>query len=473
MLRYGIPAYRLPKDALDAEIEMIRQLGANFVMDSVWGKDFSLEELQARYDAVFLGLGAWHSQRLRCKGDHLAYSGIDLLERVAKGDPPELGDRVIVVGGGNTAMDAARTVIRLGSSSVSVIYRRTRKEMPCLMEEVEAAELEGVRVDFLVAPVRLEKSGSESLRLTCQRMQLGEPDRTGRRRPVPIEGTEFEIECSTVIAAIGQSVDTSLAQLEGLETSRWGIAADPETLATNVPGVFAGGDAVLGADLAVRAVAAGRMAAESIDQYLAGRAVTGLEEMFNVEMRAIDDSERAALFRAIERAPRTPSSPIDMPRRLTSFDEVDGGLSEDDALTEARRCMSCGCRKSGNCLMRNLATEYHADPYRFSGERRRFTQDITHPEIIYEPGKCIMCDACVLIAAEAGEELGVSVVGRGFRVAMGVPFDKPLSEGLRRVARRAAMSCPTGALALRSERSCDLGACSSCSSSASDLPVSE
>ena len=147
---------------------------------------------------------------------------------------------------------------------------------------------------------------------------------------------------------------------------------------------------------------------------------------------------------------------IDRKQRLESFDEVELGLTDADAQRESRRCLSCGCRKADCCQVRMLATQYDVDPYRFSGERRRFTQDNSHPEIIYEPGKCIMCDACVRIAAQAGEELGVATIGRGFDVTMAVPFDQPLSEGLRKAARRATEACPSGALALRTARSCDL-----------------
>jgi formate dehydrogenase major subunit len=456
MLRYGIPEYRLPKDALDAEIEIIRRLGGQFEMNSTWGLDFDLRSLKKNHDAVFLAIGAWQSQRLRCKGDELAFSGIELLERVAKSDPPSLGDDVVVVGGGNTAMDAARTVVRLGARSVRVLYRRTRNEMPCLMEEVEEAELEGVECDFLVAPIHLEKDGDGRINLTCQRMQLGEPDDSGRRRPVPISGSEFQTQCTSVIAAIGQSVDTALAEQEGLEVSRWGIIANSKTLETNLDGVFAGGDVVLGADLAVRAVAAGRIAAESIDQYLTGRPITGAKEFTNVAMRVVSEEERAALFRNIEKSTKSNSNLIMMEERVSSFNEVDPGLSEADAVREAQRCLTCGCQKAGTCIMREFATEYQVDPYRFTGERRRFTQDTTHPDIVYEPGKCIMCEACVRIASEAGERLGVATVGRGFQVAMGVPFGEPLSKGLREAAVRAVEACPTGALARRSERSCDL-----------------
>jgi formate dehydrogenase major subunit len=462
MLRYGIPEYRLPLEPLDAEIEAIGKLGAEFVMNSTWGVDFTLEGLGKRHDALFLAIGAWKSQRLRCEGDEHALSGIELLESVTKQTAPDLGSRVVVVGGGNTAIDAARTAVRLGAEEVRVLYRRTQQEMPCLLEEVEAAELEGVALEYLVAPVRLNKRKNHSLELTCQRMKLGEPDASGRRRPIPIPESEFLVNCCTVVAAIGQSVEKSLAESEGIETSPWGIAADSKTLETNIPGTFAGGDAVLGADLAVRAVAAGRIAAASIDQYLRQEPVVGLKEMTSVEMRAINDVERAEIFRKIEKSSRSHQDLIGLERRLSSFDEVDPGLNESQVASESRRCLTCGCLKASSCLMRELATEYQADPYRFGGERRKFSQDRSHPEIVYEPGKCIMCDACVKIAAEAGEEMGVAAMGRGFQVAIGVPFGRPLSEGLRKAAQRAALACPTGALALRSSRSCELGRCGSC-----------
>src|ERR1019366_7674351 len=301
MLRYGIPAYRLPKDALDAEIAGLRTLGAQFRMSSQWGEGFTLAGLREAYDAVFLAIGAQHAQGLRCPGEERALAGIGFLEQVAYGNPPPLGSAVLVLGGGNTAVDCARSAVRLGARNVRILYRRSRQEMPCLMAEVEAAEAEGVHVDLLVAPLRLEVVGQTpwsarvpldpqrptgasaagqgarptNLLLTCQRMTLGEPDASGRRRPVPVEGSEFAMACSSVIAAIGQSVERALAEREGLGVTAWGIAAEAHTLATNLPGVFAGGDAVLGADLAVRAVAAGRIAAASIHQYLSGEAVTG------------------------------------------------------------------------------------------------------------------------------------------------------------------------------------------------------
>lgn len=456
MLRYGIPNHRLPKDALDAEIEAIRALGAEFRFNRRWGADFTLAGLRRSHDAVFIAIGAQHSQDLRCEGEELALSAIEFLECVATGNPPSLGDDVIVLGGGNTAMDCARAAVRLGAESVRVFYRRTREEMPALLSEAEETEREGVGFVFLTAPVQLERNGHHKVLLTCRRMQLGAPDHSGRRRPVPVEGSEFTVACSTVIAALGQTVDRSVAEHEGLKVTSWGIDADERTCATNLPGVFAGGDAVHGADHAVRAVAAGRRAAFSIGQYLRGEPVTGEPVQAGVNLKPMDELERAALFREIEKAARVRMPEIPHERRLRTFDEVELGFTEEGALAEARRCLTCGCQKSDCCSVRALATEYEADPYRFQGARRRFSRDDSHPEIVYEPGKCILCDACVRIAAQAGEPLGLTAIGRGFDVAVAAPFNRPISEALLKVARQCAAACPTAALSLRGSRACSL-----------------
>lgn len=458
MLRYGIPAYRLPRQPLHDEIAMVLDMGAEFRMGKRWGRDFSLEDLQTSYDAVFLAIGAQLSQGLGCEGQELALQGVDVLAAVSKEERPDLGTSVVVVGGGNTAMDAARTSLRLGAE-VQVVYRRTRREMPCLLEEVEGAEEEGVSVEYLVAPKRLQRLETGEIEMVCQRMELGEPDASGRRRPVPVPGSEEVYLCDTVIAAIGQRVELETARSAGIEVSGWGISTNPRTLETSRPGVFAGGDAVLGADLAVRAIGAGRLAAASIDQFLGGRAVVGLEEAINVVMQPIDQQELADIFRNIEEHSQEKVTDLELEERRASFSEIDPGYDKETAREEARRCMSCGCTAAVGCSVRRFATEYGADPTRFLGARRRYDRDDSHPEVVYEPGKCILCDACVRIAAEANEILGVALVGRGFQVAMGVPFDRPLSEGLRQVAEKCAEACPTGALDLRRFRSCDLAGC--------------
>ncbi len=450
MLRYGIPAFRLPHDVLAHEIDIVRILGGEFRMRSRLGTNITLGDLRRDFDAVFLAIGAQQSRGLDCAGDELAAPAVDVLARVARGTPPSLGDDVLVVGGGNTAMDAARTAVRLGARAVTVLYRRTRREMPCLMSEVEAAEAEGVQLDTLVAPVRLERVGPGTLRLTCVRMQLGPPDSSGRPRPVPIPGSEFTLVASSVVAAIGQVVDTATIDAGDLRLSASGIAAKAATLETNIAGVFAGGDAVTGADLAIRAVAAGTLAAVSIDQFLGGRSVSGDPQLVSVLMRKMDEAELATFFREVEQSPRAvmPARPANT--RRSDFDEVDQGFSAELAQQEAGRCIHCGCAKASTCDLRQLATEYGADPLRFAGASRAFGRDTSHPEVVYEPGKCILCGACVTAAAQAGDGLGLAIVGRGFDSTVAVPLRGTMVEALPTAARRAAEVCPTGAFALKS-----------------------
>jgi formate dehydrogenase major subunit len=448
MLRYGIPEFRLPRQVLDAEIQLIRMLGAEFRLGKRLGRDFTLEDLRREFDAVFLAIGAQSSRGLDCPGEELAMPALEFLEKLTDGPAPSVGSEVIIVGGGNTAMDASRCAVRLGAKSVRVIYRRTRREMPCLMEEVEAAEAEGVQIDFLVAPVRMERKAGR-LGLTCQRMELGPPDKSGRARPVPIPDSEFEVQATCVIAAIGQSVDLDTLNKAQVTLSKWGIVADPKTLATNLPGVFAGGDAVTGPDLAVRAVAAGKLAAASVDQYLSGKKVIGAPESVNVLMGKLSEDELAVFLRGIERTPRAPMPQLPIEKRRTTFEEVELGFSLETATRESRRCLGCGCGKAIPCRLRQFATDYGVDPQRFVGERRHFARDNSHPDITFEPGKCIICGACVQVAAQAGEELGLSFIGRGFQVSVAAPFDRPMAEALRKSARRAAEVCPTGAIMLK------------------------
>jgi formate dehydrogenase major subunit len=325
------------------------------------------------------------------------------------------------------------------------------------MSEVEAAEAEGVTVETLVAPVGLEQAADGRLRLTCVRMELGPADESGRARPIPIPGSAFTLEASCVIAAIGQTVDASGLRSDALQVSRRGILANPVTLATSLPGVFAGGDAVSGADLAVRAVAAGKLAAVSIDQHLGGRRVQGDPDMVNVVMNKLDEQELAAFFRQVEEAPRAAMAERPVTERIRDFGEVESGFAPDTARQEAARCMNCGCWKATTCQLRQYATEYGADPLRFAGARRKFERDSSHPEIVYEPGKCILCGACVAIAVEAGERLGLAIVGRGFEATVAVPLKGTLAEAIPAVARRVADICPTGAFALKGVGTCAVG----------------
>jgi len=276
----GIPEYRLPKKILKREVELIQKMGIEIKYNTRIGKDISFEELRKNYDAVFIGAGCHQGMKLRVPGEDEYYGkgiidGVAFLKRNAFGEIPESErkGRLIVVGGGNTAIDSARVAWRLGYEEVYILYRRTKKEMPANPWEVEAAEQEGINIQYLAAPVEIIGKNGRVAGMKCVKMELGEPDASGRRRPIPIKGSEYVIEAETIVAAIGQRTDLSfLGENHGIELTRWNtIAVDEETGMTNVPGIFAGGDVVTGPDIAIRAIAGGKRAAQGIHKYLRSR----------------------------------------------------------------------------------------------------------------------------------------------------------------------------------------------------------
>lgn len=272
MLRYGIPEYRLSTPTLMHEINWILSHGIELRCNTRVGKDISFAEIQKEYDAIFIGVGAHTGIKLQIKGEELegVVDGVDFLRDVNMGKPVNAKGKVIVIGGGNVAMDAARVSWREGFDEVHVLYRRTKKEMPASPWEIDAAEHEGVKFQYLVAPIEVVGKNGKMTGLKCLRMQLGEPDASGRRRPVPIEGSEFVIEAETLIPAISQRPDISFVPEEGgLNITRWNtFHVDQQTFMTNVPGIFSAGDVETGPDIAIRACANGRKAADGIIQYL-------------------------------------------------------------------------------------------------------------------------------------------------------------------------------------------------------------
>ncbi len=282
VLRYGIPEFRLPRAVLDREIEYVKSLGVTFLTNIIVGRTFRLTDLlQQGYEAVFIGTGAGAPKLLGIPGENLSgiYSGNEWLTRINLmrahredyATPLKIPKKVCVVGAGNTAMDCARTALRVGAQQVTIVYRRSRAEMPARAEEVENAEQEGVVFQLLTNPKRFigDENGSVKA-MECLRMELGEPDESGRRRPVAISGSEFEIECDLVIVALGQNPNPLIRQTtEGLKTESWGgIIIDPNTGMTSIPGVFAGGDAVTGEATVISAMGAGKIAARGIDEYI-------------------------------------------------------------------------------------------------------------------------------------------------------------------------------------------------------------
>ena len=337
MMRVGIPRYRLPVEVLDSEITAIEDIGVEIKVNS---KVESLDELFAQgYDAIFVGIGAHRGIRMGMEGEDIAgvIDGADFLRDVSLGREVKVGDRVVVIGGGDVAIDAARTALRLGAKEAAIVYRRTRAEMPASPEEVEAALEEGVKIEYLAAPVRA-MSVNGKLKVEFIRMELGEIDASGRRRPQPIEGSEFDKTYDMMIKAIGQEPDlpdgfASAAKRGG------GIEVDDETLATAREGVYAGGDVVSGPASVIEAIAAGRQAAISIDRYLGGNGA--IDEILLDTEKTSPWLGRDEGF-ADKRRASMPCLPVE--QRLTGFAGVELGFDEAAAVEEAKRCLRCDLR---------------------------------------------------------------------------------------------------------------------------------
>jgi dissimilatory sulfite reductase flavoprotein subunit len=341
MLRYGIPQYRLPRNVLDAEIQRILDLGVELRCNQIIGDGLSLENLRKEYKVIFVGIGAHKGLKLGVPGEEASnvFTGTRFLNQANRGEGVTLGKKVIVIGGGDTAIDAARVSKRLGAS-VTILYRRSRQEMPAIKQEIEGAIEEGVDIEFLVAPVQILTSDGQAAGMRCIRMELGEPDASGRRRPVPRPGTEFNLEATAVIAAISQ--EPEFAGFDGLHEGKDWIKVD-EWGATSVEGVYAGGDDVeLG--LVTIAISQGRFAAEAIDAHLRGRAV----EKPLLPPAIKTDRMKLGWYKESARHERS-SMPV-TDRNMQA--EIEQGLTEPDVLAEAKRCMSCGlCMDCETCWM--------------------------------------------------------------------------------------------------------------------------
>ncbi len=462
MLRYGIPEYRLPKEILDLEINSILDLGVTLSTNVALGRDFTVKSLREDgYDAVFLGLGAWESSKMRVQNEESAgvLSGIEFLKQIGLHKPPKIYGRVMVVGGGNTAIDCARSSVRLGAEEVRILYRRTRKEMPANEMEIDEADHEGVKMDFLVAPTRVVLAEDRVTGVECLRMELGEPDASGRRSPKPIRGSEFVIPCDFVIAAIGQN--TRVQELLGgkvpdflpfgevLNLTRWQtIQVNEKTFETSVDGVFSGGDVVTGAATAVEAIAAGRKAAHAIDCYVrTGKAAPEPTEFVSrkdaYHQVTIDD------LRDGSRYERRTMPALPPEERKKSFVEVEQGYTQEDVLRESQRCLECGCVSLFDCDLRRHATEYQVEIQSFMGEAKEYKVDRGHPLIELDMNKCILCGRCVRICSEVVGVAAYGFVNRGFNTVVRPALGGSLLETDCVSCGLCVGTCPTGAIVER------------------------
>lgn len=454
MLRYGIPEYRLPKRLLDLEIGTITRLGVDIRTNQVLGRDFSLGQLRNEYDAVFVAVGAPKGKKMRLEGEDEiegVLSGLDFLTRVEMGAPLPVHGRVVVVGGGNTAIDAARTAFRLGADEVIILYRRTRKEMPADEVEIIAAEEEGVDIQFLAAPIAILSHDGELTGVEALRMELGEPDASGRRRPVPIVGSEFSIDCDFLFGAIGQDTDLWWAQeddpaAQELSRTKWNtLVADERTMATNLPGVFAGGDVQTGPTVVIDAIRAGGRAARGILSYLrTGEATVSSEPFYSERKRLGEPADD--FYSQVAHLPRSKMPEADPVERRRSWDEAELGLEEEEARYETERCLVCGCLDLGDCELQRLATEYEVDPLRLKGEVVPYRPDESHSLMVLDNNKCILCGKCVTICRDLVGPSALGFVSRGFATTVKPVPDVPLSESPCIACGNCIDECPTGAL---------------------------
>ena len=350
MLRAGIPEYRLPRDILDRELAGIERVGVTFEYEKRLGRDFTIEDLRKQgYKAVFMGIGAYKGAKLGLEGEDEAegiHDCIDFLMQNNLEGRRKAGNKVLVIGGGNAAMDSARVSVRVGSD-VHLLYRRTRAEMPATPEEVEAAVEEGIAMQFLVSPVGLLVKDGKMTGLRCIRNELGEPDKSGRRRPVPVAGSEFDIEADAVICAIGQSPDMSWMDKDmDFKLTRWGtLEVDPETMQTSRPDVFAAGDAVTGPATVVEAIAGGREAAISIDRFLRG------VDLKEDRPPRPTGGNWAPIPKTASARSRARPAELEPDKRKNNFDEVELPFTEEQAKAEAARCIACGsCSECMACV---------------------------------------------------------------------------------------------------------------------------
>ncbi len=472
MLRYGIPQYRLPKvEVLEAEYESVTRLGGKMVCNSELGKDFSLDDLQNQgFDAVVIAIGCYDTNKLGIPNEDAdgVIDGLEYLRTATLGlpYPGHEGSRVVVVGGGFTAMDCVRTSVRQGAGEVTLVYRRDMKDMPAASEVHEAIE-EGVTTIFQAGPTRVIKDEATGKVTGVEfiRMRLGEPDASGRRRPEPAPGTEFTIPCDRVLLAIGQGPDLSWfgPGNEGVESRNWRLKADSVTFETGRPGVFAGGDVRIGAATVVQAIAEGRRSAYAVDAYLRGNDLAAIRTR---QTLAEPQPEFLSIvpFTGEIKEPRYRLKALEAEARNTNYIEYEIPYTRDEAIAESTRCLQCTCEAIGFCDLRRLGIEYgttlrtlepkfhqgagyrSVTENRFTGVNHDYVRDDSHAFILREPSRCIDCGRCASVCAEVVGAACYDFMRIGFDTLVTTPLDMSLNDTPCVSCGRCAETCPTGAL---------------------------
>ena len=458
-LRYGIPEYRLPNDILQKEVDNITEIGANIFYNKKFGDNLKYKDIKNDYDATILTIGSQKGTLIGCEGDDAenVFSGIDFLKDMeVSGKPFDFtGKKVAVVGGGNTAMDCCRTSIRCGSTEVYVIYRRTEKEMPANPIEIHESKIEGVQYKLLTNPIRVNKDEEGKVKsVTCLEMELGEPDASGRRRPVPISGSEFDLEVDYILAAIGQkTIVDFLADINGstdegeLKINRWGdIEANPDTLQTGINSVFAAGDGVTGPSTVIAAIAQAKTAAYSCNQFLNNHEIVAPKNEF-LSKKDNFKLQDSSVFKGQYPVQLREEMPTLDPDNRINFNEVElGYTNEEVAIHEAQRCLECGCVKVFNCDLKDYSTEYGVEQNKYAGEYNEYKVDFRHPFIEIDNNKCILCSRCIRICKEVVGADALGLVNRGFHTYVAPSMADRLQDSTCESCGLCISTCPTGAL---------------------------
>ncbi|MGD8485337.1 MAG: FAD-dependent oxidoreductase [Chloroflexota bacterium] len=471
MLRYGIPEYRLPKERiLEAEYQAVWDLGARLVTGVELGVDFTIDDLQNEgYDAVLVAIGCYDTNKLGIPGEDAdgVIDGLEYLRIATLGlpYPDHEGKRVVVVGGGFTSMDCSRTSVRQGCTEVTLVYRRDMKDMPAADEVHEMLE-EGARAIFQASPTRVLTDKDDKVTgVEFQRMALGEPDASGRRRPQPVEGTEFVIDCDRVLLAIGQGPDLGWLGngAEGVEkTARWRLDADAVTFGTGRAGVFGAGDVRTGAATVVEAIAEGRRASYAIDAYLQGQ---DLDEIRTRQTLAEPQPEFLSIVPYTDevKQPRIRLRAMPADERNDSYVEYEIPYTQQEAMAESARCLQCTCEAIGYCDLRRQGIEYgttlqtlepkrsglsfrSVNENRFTGSNHDYIRDDSHAFILREPSRCIDCGRCANVCREVVGAACYDFMRTGFDTLVTTPLDMSLNTTPCVSCGRCAETCPTGAL---------------------------
>ena len=453
MLRYGIPEYRLPKDMIDKEFDGVWKLGVDAQYNVKLGRDFTIDDLfNEGFDSVLLAIGAWTSNDLGLEGEENpgVVNAISYLMDKTQGFPVPVDDtkEVVVLGGGFTTFDCTRTSVRIGAK-VHTVYRRGRGEMTATTEEVEDGEAEGTHLQLFAAATAIKFDGDKLVGLEFQRMQLGEPDSSGRRRPVPIPGSEYVIECDTVIPAYGQKPDKAVLPAEsGVNwTKRTTIETDPYNFMTARKGVFASGDCQLGAATIIEGVAQGKLAARAIDAYLNGEDMARVSKTIEAEERKPDLFDIVP-YKPVEPKVKMPMLPYEDRKR--NFRLIELGYTAEQAQRESARCLQCACPAAGQCDLQKYSIEYDLENNRFhDGEPTDYHDyefDLSHSFILRDPNKCINCTQCVRVCHDVIGPNCYGMFGAGFDTIVSTPFNMSLHATDCVSCGACVQVCPTGSL---------------------------